>query len=372
MGHLLVTNDFPPKIGGIQTYLWELWRRLPPGEATVVTASHPHATAWDRDQPFDIVRLPNRVLLPRGWVTQAVNRIAQERGADLVVVDPALPLGLLGAGLELPYAIVAHGAEITVPGRLPASKAALAKVAGGARGVIAAGCYPAAELARLARTDTVVIPPGVDSTRFHPLDPGARTDVRRRLGLPVDGPLVLSASRLVPRKGMDTLIEAASHLLPHHTDLVLAIAGGGRDASRLRILAGRLGVKVHLLGRISDTDLADLYGAADVFVMLCRDRWAGLEQEGFGIVFLEAAAAGVPQVAGASGGAQEAVVDGVTGVVIGDPNDPTLAATEIARLLDDPDRRAAMGHAARARAQAEFDWDLLAGRLFDALKRWES
>jgi phosphatidylinositol alpha-1,6-mannosyltransferase len=184
--------------------------------------------------------------------------------------------------------------------------------------------------------------------------------------------LIVCASRLVPRKGVDVLIEATTRLVVHRPDLTVAVAGAGRDTRRLRTLAGRLGVKVRFLGRVPDQDLAALYAAADVFAMLCRDRWRGLEQEGFGIVFLEAAACGVPQVAGSSGGAAEAVVDGSTGYVVQSPRDPDAVADALRRLLDDADLRRRMGEAARLRARSEFDWDRLAQRLGAALRRWES
>jgi phosphatidylinositol alpha-1,6-mannosyltransferase len=129
---------------------------------------------------------------------------------------------------------------------------------------------------------------------------------------------------------------------------------------------------VRLLGRVPHDDLPALYGSADAFAMLCRNRWAGLEQEGFGIVFLEAAAAGVAQVAGDSGGAAEAVVDGETGFVVTDPSDPAAVAAALDRLLSDGDLAARMGEAARARAVAEFSYDGLAARLGAALSAWEA
>jgi phosphatidylinositol alpha-1,6-mannosyltransferase len=166
---------------------------------------------------------------------------------------------------------------------------------------------------------------------------------------------------------MDVLIEAAGRLAPSYPDLVVAIGGDGRELEHLRRLAGRSPVTVRVLGRVSDEDRAGLLGAADLFVMACRNRWLGLEQEGFGIVFLEAAAAGVPQIAGDSGGASEAVLDGVTGLVVGDPGDPGAVAEALRTLLADPPRRRRMGRAARARVQESFDNDVLASRLADAL-----
>ena len=375
MSHLLVTNDFPPKVGGIQTYLWELWRRLPPESFRVLTTDYPDARAWDAVQPFAVDRVDRKVLLPTPGLRDRVDAAARAAGARLVVLDPALPVGLIGARLSVPYAVVLHGAEITVPGRAPAARSLLAGVLRGASGIIAAGGYPEAEARQAAGAlpEVVQIPPGVDPGRFSPLTGNARDDARRTLGLPVDGPLVVSASRLVPRKGMDVLIEATTRLVAHRPGLNVAIAGAGRDTGRLRTLAGRqgLGRRVHLLGRLSDAQLAQLYAVADVFVMLCRNRWAGLEQEGFGIVFLEAAACGVPQVAGDSGGAAEAVLDGVTGLVVRDPRDPVEAADAIGRLLDDEQLRTRMGEAARQRVEGELSWDRLASRLGATLVRWE-
>lgn len=377
MTHLLVTNDFPPKVGGIQTYLWELWRRLPPSDFAVFTTPHPAAMAWDAEQPFRIHRVADRVLLPTPGLARRIRTVAAQVGASLVVLDPALPIGRIGPSLGLPYAVVLHGAEITVPGRLPVLRRQLSRVLGGASGIVAAGGYPAAEAMHAADgaplPEIVGVPPGVDLERFRPLDPTAVAEARSRLGLPPQGPLVVSASRLVPRKGMDTLVEAMTRLVVHRPDLTLAIAGSGRDDKRLGTLIGRSGIssRVHRMGRVPDVDLASLYGAADLFVMLCRNRWAGLEQEGFGIVFLEAAACGVPQVAGDSGGAAEAVVDGVTGVIVRDPSNAAEAAHAIGRLLDDGALRATMGVESRRRAEEEFSWKHLSAVLGEALTRWE-
>ena len=369
MTHLLVTNDFPPKVGGIQSYLWELWRRLPAAEFAVLTTPYAGASDFDASQPFRIERSRERVLLPHPGLVRRIDALAREIDASLVLLDPALPLGLLGPRLERPYGVVLHGAEVTVPARLPASGAILARVLRGARLVVAAGGYPAAEARRVARRDlpTVIVPPGVDTRRFHPLDDAERVAARRALGLDPHAPLVVGVSRLVPRKGFDTVLRAVALVTRTHPGVSVAIAGAGRDAHRLRVLAARFGAPARFLGRIDDEQLPLLYGCADVFAMACRNRWAGLEQEGFGIVFLEAAAAGVPQVAGRSGGAAEAVVDGDTGFVI-DPADSVAdVAAAIARILGDPDLRSRLAAASRARAVAEFSHDVLAGRLRAAL-----
>jgi phosphatidylinositol alpha-1,6-mannosyltransferase len=370
--HLLVTNDFPPKFGGIQSYLWELWRRLDPASFTVLTTPHAGAEAWDADQPFRVVRTRERVLLPTPALARRIDALAADTGASLVVLDPTLPLGLVGPRLALPYAVVVHGAEVTVPGRLPGSRRLLGRVLCGAAEVVAAGGYPAAEAERAAgRTLPVtIVPPGVDPDRFRPLDPEGRSKARAHFGLPDDAPVVVSLSRLVPRKGMDVLVEATARLSSAHPDLVVAIGGTGRDRRRLERLVARHRAPVRLLGRVPDEDLATLYGCADVYAMLCRNRWGGLEQEGFGIVFLEAAACGVPQVAGQSGGAAEAVLDGTTGLVVDCPSDVGAAADALASLLGDPARRSTMGRAARDRAVKEFAYDVLAARLAQVFARW--
>ena len=370
MRHLLVTNDFPPKIGGIQSYLWELWRRLPADDVTVLTTPYRDADVFDRQQGFRIERTREPVLLPSPVIRRHIRRLAAEVGASVVVLDPGLPLGAVGPGLGLPYAVVLHGAEVTVPGRLPGSRQLLRRVVRDASLLIAAGGYPEAEARRAAGGQVppvVQVPPGVDTERFVPLAAIDRAAARTRLGLPAGGPLVVSVSRLVPRKGMDTLIEAAARLAPGHPDLVVAIAGSGRDHGRLEQLVKRTAAPVRLLGRVPDPDLPDLYACADVFALCCRTRWKGLEQEGFGIVFLEAAAAGVASVAGRSGGAAEAVADGETGVVVEDPEDVGAVAAAIARLIEDPDLASGWGQAARRRAEEEFDYDRLAARLGEAI-----
>jgi phosphatidylinositol alpha-1,6-mannosyltransferase len=374
MKHLLVTNDFPPKIGGIQSLLWEWWRRLPSDQFAVLTSPYAGSAEFDAEQPFRIERIREPVLLPHPIMARRVNEMAADFGAELVVLDPAVPLGLIGRSLDLPYDVVLHGAEVTVPGRLPGSKQGLSYVLRGARHVIAAGTYPATEAERAAGRPlpTTVVPPGVDISRFRPLDDADRRRARRDFGLPVDGQVILGVSRLVPRKGFDTAIRAVAEMADTHRDLVLAIAGRGRDHERLRKLAAELGAPVQFLGRVQHDDLPRLYGCADVFAMLCRNRWGGLEQEGFGIVFVEAAACGVPQVAGDSGGAAEAVEDGETGIVIKRPDRQQSAVRDtveaFTRLLDDPRLRDRMSVASRRRAELEFSYDVLAARLGAALE----
>jgi phosphatidylinositol alpha-1,6-mannosyltransferase len=391
--HILLTNDFPPKVGGIQSYLWELWRRLPPDDVTVFTAAYPGASWWDGQQAFRVVRAREPVLLPQPHLASRVRQLAERTGSQAVVIDPALPLGLIGPSLGLPYGVVLHGAEVTMPGRLPVSQQLLSRAVKHASLVIAAGGYPEAEARRAlgqrgsdkggAFPTTVQVPPGVDTERFRPLPPIEKASARARLGLPRAGPLVISVSRLVPRKGMDTLIEAASTNSDRFPGLCVAIAGAGRDRHRLERLASHAKVKVEFLGKLPDPDLADFYACADVFALCCRSRWWGLEEEGFGIVLVEAAAAGLPCVTVDSGGAGEAVRDGETGLVVemGEPGraiagrqlhasqraDIGPVADALASLLSRPALARRMGEAGRHRAEAELSYDALALRLGTAI-----
>jgi phosphatidylinositol alpha-1,6-mannosyltransferase len=367
--HLLVTNDFPPKIGGIQSLLWEWWRRLPPDSFAVLTSPYEGADAFDAAQPYRIERTREPVLLPHPWMVKQVDDLVRDFGADLVVLDPAVPLGLIGPSLAVPYDLVLHGAEVTVPGRIPGAKQALAYTLRRARHIIAAGGYPAAEAVHAAGRElpVTVVPCGVDPERFRPLSDEERAATRAGFGIPADAELIVAISRLVPRKGFDTVIRAVARLKRIRPDVLLVVAGGGRDEDRLQRLAIELDAPVRFLGRVPNAELPPLYGCADVFAMLCRNRWGGLEQEGFGIVFVEAAACGVPQVAGNSGGAAEAVADGETGFVIDDPEDVQAVVDAFTTLLDDDDLRRTMGERSRQRALDEFAYDVLARRLGDTL-----
>ena len=369
MKHVLVTNDFPPKVGGIQNMLWEMWRRLPPDSFAVLTSPYPGTAEFDARQAYRVERIREKVLLPHPWMIRRIESLVRDVGAEHVVLDPALPLGLVGPHLSVPYSVVVHGAEIVVPGRLPVGRALLSRVLRGATHVFASGTYPAREAERAARRSLpiVLVPPGVDVQRFAPPSPEVRTASRTRLGVAADELLVVGVSRLVPRKGFDVAIRAvaAARRLGHPVRLV--IAGAGRDAKRLQRIIESERAPATLLGRVDDDDLAALYGSADVFAMLCRNRWAGLEQEGFGIVFAEAGACGVASLAGRSGGSADAVIDGETGIVVDEPDDVDVVTAALLRLLEDATLRRSMGVQARRRAVEDFAYDDMARRLGRAL-----
>jgi phosphatidyl-myo-inositol dimannoside synthase len=369
MHHILVTNDFPPKLGGIQTYLWELWRRLPADSFTVVTPDHPGADDWDREQPFAVQRIRTPVLVPGPALARTVNELAGRTNADLVLLDPVVHTAPLAGRLEVPYGVVVHGAEVVVPAAVPFAQLLVRRSLRGASLVVAAGNYPAqaAERAAGRPLPTVVVPPGVDAGRFAPLGADQRAAARQRFDVAADAPLIVSVSRLVPRKGMDQLIRASVRLAVRHPELQVLIAGEGRDRDRLQGLIDSLSAPVRLVDRLDADDLPAFYGMADVFAMLCRNRWVGLEQEGFGIVFLEAAACGVAQVAGDSGGARDAVAHDETGLVVDNPGDLDEVTAALGSLLDDRVWCAELGRQARHRAEVAFDRDRLADVLHNAV-----
>ena len=367
--HLLVTNDFPPKIGGIQNLLYEWWRRLPSESFAVLTSPYSGSKQFDAAQSFEIRRTREPVLLPHPLMVHKINKMAKQFGAELVVLDPALPLGLIGPNLNLPYAVVLHGAEIVVPGRLPVVWRLLARVLNNAELIIASGSYPAAEASRVCRSSKriEVITPGVDIQRFKVLSSEQRIEARKQFGVAEDAELIVGISRLVPRKGFDVLIRAVARLAIEFPKLRLIVGGDGRDRARLERIARELMSPTTFLGRVSDDDLPKLYGCADINAMLCRSRWMGIEQEGFGIVFAEAAACGVPQIAGRSGGASDAVDHDITGLIVEDPTRVDDVVSSLRRLLVDKSQLLKMGQASRLRAENLFDYDKLALKLGQVL-----
>jgi phosphatidylinositol alpha-1,6-mannosyltransferase len=371
--HLLVTNDYPPKTGGIQVYLHELWRRLDDGRAVVLTASsHEHAAAFDESSEIVVERVSSSTLFLPSWrAYRAIEAAIKRHQPELVLLDPAWPLGLLGPRLSRPYGVILHGAEVTIPGRIPLVASSLRYVLRRARVAICAGSFPEEEAQRNAADHlcpVVQIPPGVDTQRFVPIDRDRRCAVREKMGFRDDEFLVASYSRLVPRKGMDTLIRASARLRERYPQLRVVIGGAGRDQKRLERLVAKLHAPVTFLGRVDDDLLPQWLAASDLMVMDCRSRWFGLEQEGFGIVFVEAAACGVAQIAGRSGGSHDAVRDGETGIVLDNPRSVADLAAAVSSLIDDDERRIRYGLMARDVAVREFSWDRLSRVLGDDLQ----
>ncbi len=371
MRHLLVTNDYPPKVGGIQSYLWELYRRLPQDQVVVYTTPHSNSEMFDEKQTHKIIRSKQRVLLPTRKVANQIRSLVDAEEIDFIMFDPAVPVGILGSRIGIPYGVILHGAEVTIPGRIPIARTLIGSVLRHSKLVVTAGDYSTQEAIRAAKQDLpiAVIPPGVDIERFRPLDVGTRAEVRSRFGFSDEDEVVLTLSRLVPRKGMDVLITAVAKLAKTRPNIRLLIAGTGRDKRRLHNLARSLSAPVTFLDYVPEAEVSELYGMVDVFGMICRVRWGGLEQEGFGIVFLEAAACGVPQIAGRSGGADEAVLGGETGTVVDTPKDSDSVVQALQDLLSDSKKRETMGQKSRKRVERDFSYEHLASKYWAALQK---
>jgi phosphatidylinositol alpha-1,6-mannosyltransferase len=365
---LVVTNDFPPRAGGIQAFVHALTTRLP--DVVVFASTSPGSERFDARQPFEVVRQPTSLLLPTPAVARRVADVARSRGCGAAWFGAAAPLGLLAAALRKAGVgrIVAttHGHEVGWA-MLPGARQLLRKISADVDVLTYLGEYTRNRLAKVAsgRASLQRLAPGVDTGVFRPDAGGA--PLREHLGL-AGRPVVVCVSRLVPRKGQDTLIRALPAIRRAVPDAVALMVGAGPYRARLERLAAAAGVAaaVQFAGGVSWEDLPSYYDAGDVFAMPCRTRRAGLDVEGLGIVYLEASAAGLPVVAGDSGGAPDAVLDGETGWVV-DGRDVDAVAARISGLLADPAAAKAMGAAGRAWVEQEWTWDAAAGRLQEML-----
>ncbi|MFB9736627.1 glycosyltransferase family 4 protein [Streptomyces sp. NPDC057386] len=372
---LIVTNDFPPRPGGIQAFLHNMALRLDPASLVVYASTWKRTregieatAAFDAEQPFTVVRDRTTMLLPTPQATRRAVGLLREHGCSAVWFGAAAPLGLMAPALRRAGAerIVAttHGHEAGWA-QLPAARQLLRRIGETTDTITYLGEYTrsriAAALTPQAAARMVQLPPGVDEKTFHPGSGG--DEIRARLGL-TDRPVVVCVSRLVRRKGQDTLVRAMPRILAAEPDTVLLIVGGGPYEQDLRRLARETGVadSVRFTGAVPWSELPAHYGAGDVFAMPCRTRRGGLDVEGLGIVYLEASATGLPVVAGDSGGAPDAVLDGETGWVVRGGS-PEEAAERIVALLGDPELRRRMGERGRQWVEEKWRWDLLAERL---------
>lgn len=350
---LLVTNDYPPRPGGIQQYLANLvahsrfeFRVLAPaGEGTAPDPG--------------VVRDGRRFM----WPTRRIRRWLEEHVRDfvpsVVVFGAPHPLAVLGPGLTarrgIPYAVIAHGGEVTLPAALPGARQALRRILRGAALVLTVSEFTARRVRKIADVDAKVLGAGVDLEIFQPegKPPAREAD-----------PLTLGCvSRFVPRKGHRRVIQAAERLAATGRPVQVLLAGEGRLESRLRRRAKRATVPVQVESGVSWEQLPALYRQCDIFAMPSRSRWLGLETEGLGIVYLEAAACGRPVIAGTSGGAPETVVPGVTGLVASTPRRLAEAVEIIAP------QRQEMAQAARRLAEERYSWKQTAHRLDTALNQ---
>jgi phosphatidylinositol alpha-1,6-mannosyltransferase len=366
---LIVTNDFPPRQGGIQSFVHELALRLDPGQLTVYAPKWEGAAAFDAAAPFEVVRHPTSLMIGGPAVRRRAADLVRSRRAEVVIFGASAPLGLIapvlrkaGAGKAI---AITHGHEAGWAA-LPVARGMLRQIGERTDTMTYLGEYFRLRLAEAltppAAARLTRLHPGVDSNVFHP-DPEARAAIRARYGLG-DRPVVVCVSRLVPRKGQDTLLRAWPRVIKRVPEAALLIVGGGSYAKALHQQAQRLGLtpSVRFTGAVPQPQLPAHYAAGDVFCMPCRTRRGGLDVEGLGIVYLEASAAGLPVVGGDSGGAPDAIVAGETGYVVGG-RDVTAVADRLVALLTDPAGAKAMGDKGRAWVERDWNWDVIAARL---------
>jgi phosphatidylinositol alpha-1,6-mannosyltransferase len=363
---LIVTNDFPPRQGGIQSFVHELALRQPAGSVVVYASDHAGSVPFDAAQPFPVLRHPTGLLVPTPAARRRVVAALEDFGCTAVWFGAAAPLGLLAPALR---AAGAHRIVATTHGHeagwalLPGGRQALRRIGAGCDVVTYLGAYFRRRLAGTVgrSAELVQLTPGVDVDTFRPDVDGSA--VRARHGL-TGRPVVVCVSRLVPRKGQDALIRALPALRRQVPDVALLLVGGGKYREKLQTLARSLGVDeaVVFTGGVPNDDLPAHFAAGDVFAMPCRTRRGGLDVEGLGIVYLEASASGLPVLVGDSGGAPDAVRDGETGYVV-DGRDRSAVVDRLAELLANSDLRDRMGRAGRAWVERDWRWDLLAGRL---------
>lgn len=364
---LVVTNDFPPRPGGIQSYLHALATRLPEDDLVVYAPAWDGAREFDAAQPFQVERHPSSLMLPTPAVARRAKEILRAEACDTAWFGAAAPLALLGPSLRAAGAqrVIAstHGHEVGWS-MLPGARQALRRIGDTADVVTFVSKYTRSRFASafgpLAALEH--LPSGVDTEQFRP-DFAARKEIRTRYGLG-DRPTVVCVSRLWPRKGQDMLIRALPAIRQRVPEAALLLVGGGPYEDRLRSLATQLDVSEHvtLTGRVPWEELPAHYVAGDVFAMPCRTHGRGLDVEGLGIVYLEASASGLPVVAGNSGGAPETVLDGVTGNVVDGRDLPSIAKS-VGDLLADPTWASEMGEAGRRWVSRHWRWEDIARRL---------
>lgn len=349
---LLITNDYPPKPGGIQQYLGAVtngytdeWHVIAPAEAAA--------------EPDERVSRSRSMFM---WPTPGTASWVRERSAafapDAILFGAPYPLAYLGPMLReklgVPYGVLGHGAEVTIPAAAPGIRQAIAKALSDADVRFAVSRYTADRVRRLTGKDVVFVGAGVDVDTFAPPPNGAN-----------EIPVVGCVSRFVPRKGQRRLIEAAAQLA---RPVELLLVGKGRTEAALRRLADRRGVQTRFAVDVPWSELPGLYREMDVFCMPCKSRWGGLEVEGLGLVFLEAAATGLPVLAGDSGGSPETVIPGRTGYVVHSTGDIVQG---VEMLLDDPDRAREMGLAGRRLVENTFTWPRVIERFRTGFKAYQ-
>ena len=367
---LFVTNDFGPRAGGIETFVIGLIERRPFGQTIVYTSaqsgSEEYDKTWKADYGVTVIRDRATILLPTPRVARNLSRIIKQSHIQVAAFGAAAPLGLLSAsmkraGIRKTVALT-HGHEVWWAKVFPFTLA-MRRIGSSIDSLTYLGEFTqraiSRSLSKTAAQQMVKIAPGIDVDHFCPQD---STALRKELKLE-NKRVIVSVGRLVHRKGQDHLIQALPQILKSVPDAHILMVGQGPYLSHLQKLVARYNLMDHVsfIGRIQYAQLPQYICAGDIFAMPSRSRFFGLEVEGLGIVYLEASACGLPVIAGSSGGAPDAVLDGVTGFVVDGENDGAIAAAAI-RLLNDVDGAKAMGTAGREWIIENWRWEIWSQR----------
>ena len=361
---LVITNDFPPRPGGIQTFGYEIVRRFDPESVTVLTSNWEGSAEFDAAQDFKIVRANTQTLVPSKSTLSMARQIVVAENITRVLFGAAAPLGLLAAPLRklgvTNIVGMTQGHE-TGWAMTPGTRQALRKIGNDTDYLTYISEYTHKKIAKALSPSAAArmrrIVPGVDSTEFSPDNLSSGNQLRTELGWS-DRSVIVCVSRLMARKGQDELIRALPIIQQTVANASLIIVGDGPYRKDLERLVKKLGLEnfVHLTGKVSQAELSKWYAAGDVFAMPCRTRMGGWDVEGLGIVFLEGSATGLPVIVGDSGGAVDAVIDGETGYLVDGTNTAEIAG-RIAYLFANPDIAKKMGEAGRKWVTQEWTWD---------------
>lgn len=372
---LCITNDFGPRAGGIESFVIGLVERLPKNNVIVYTSAQDKSELYDRQwrENFgvEVIRDKARILLPTPGVAYCISALVKDREIKTAFFGAAAPLALLSptlrrAGVKKIVALT-HGHEVWWSKIWPLTWA-MKTIARNVDHLTYLGEFTrnviSQPISASAKAAMVRIAPGIDTDHFAPVD---SSELKKSLGF-IHKRIIVSVGRLVHRKGQDILIEAMPEVLQEIPDAHLLLIGEGPYRQYLQSRVKQLQIDSHVtfIGRITFSDLPHYICLGEIFVMPSRSRFAGLEVEGLGIVYLEASACGLPVIAGNSGGAPDAVRDGVTGLVI-DGRDPRSVAQSISELLLDPERARQMGRAGRAWIIKEWRWQIWSKRFAEIL-----
>ena len=361
---LFITNDFPPRPGGIQTFVYEIVARFNPESVVVLASDWANSNEFDTGLDYKVVRAKSKVLLPTKKTLSLAAQLIAEHNIDQVVFGASAPLGLLAKplrklGIKKIIAFT-HGHEVGWA-KTPLTKSLLRRIAKDVDSLTYLTAYTKAGILKGLPKNTeskmYQLLPGVDTQLFNPSNKVAGAQIRADLGF-ADRPTIVSVSRLMARKGHDQLIKAIPEISKSIPGVALVIVGDGKYRKSLQKLVRKLKLTndVYFSGKVPYADLPNWYAVGDVFAMPCRTRMANWDVEGLGIVYLEASATGLPVVAGDSGGAPEAVIPGKTGYVVGG-RDSKMLIKQLIALLSDENLRVELGQNGRDWVCKDWTWD---------------